>query len=77
MLGFKAAERATKLREVDLSHLKGFHLRFAPKNEWHDLSCNWCPRLHLNAERIGSTPIDQNVCVSLTSIKGANLFTLY
>ena len=27
----EAAERATKSREVDLSCLKGFHLRFAPK----------------------------------------------
>ena len=27
----EAAERATKSREVDLSGLKGFHLRFAPK----------------------------------------------
>ena len=27
-----------KKREVDLSRLKGFHLRFAPKNEeWRDL----------------------------------------
>ena len=31
-LGREAAERATKSREVDLSRLKGFHLRFAPKN---------------------------------------------
>ena len=30
-LGREAAERATKSREVDLSRLKGFHLRFAPK----------------------------------------------
>ena len=30
-LGHEAAERATKSREVDLSRLKGFHLRFAPK----------------------------------------------
>ena len=37
-LGREAAERATKSREVDLSRLKGFHLRFAPKNEkWRDL----------------------------------------
>ena len=27
----EAAERATKSREVDLSRLKGFRLRFAPK----------------------------------------------
>ena len=38
MLDREAAERATKSREVDLSRLKGFHLRFAPKNEkWRDL----------------------------------------
>ena len=30
-LGREAAERATKSREVDLSRLKGFHLRLAPK----------------------------------------------
>ena len=33
-LGREAAERATKSREVDLSRLKGFHLRFiCAKNE--------------------------------------------
>ena len=38
MLGREAAKRATKSREVDLSRLKGFHLRFAPKiKEWRDL----------------------------------------
>ena len=38
MLGREAAERATKSREVDLSRLKGFHLRFPPKNEeWRDM----------------------------------------
>ena len=30
-LGREAVERVTKSREVDLSHLKGFDLRFAPK----------------------------------------------
>ena len=30
-LGREVAERATKSREVDLSRLKDFHLRFAPK----------------------------------------------
>ena len=30
-VGREAGERATKSREVDLSRLKGFHLRFAPK----------------------------------------------
>ena len=38
MLGREEAERATKSRVVDLSRLKDFHLRFAPKNEeWRDL----------------------------------------
>ena len=47
MLGREAAERATKSREVDLSRLKGFHLRFAPKNEeWRDLQLVSI-RLHL------------------------------
>ena len=31
VIGREAANRATKSREVDLSRLKGFHLRFAPK----------------------------------------------
>ena len=39
MLGREAAERATKSREVDLSHLKGFHLRFAPKMR-SGVTCN-------------------------------------
>ena len=46
MLGREAAERATKSREVDLSRLKGFHLRFAPKMT-SGVTCNWCLRLHL------------------------------
>ena len=41
MLGLEAAERATRSREVDLSRLKGFHLRFAPKM-WSGVTCNWC-----------------------------------
>ena len=45
----REAERVTKSREVDLSRLKGFHLRFAPKNEkWHDLQLvQMYLRLHL------------------------------
>lgn len=36
-LGCQVVERATKSQEVDLPLLKGFHLRFGPKNgEWHD-----------------------------------------
>ena len=30
-IGCEAAERGTKAQEVDMSHLKGLHLRFAPK----------------------------------------------
>ena len=45
-LGREAAERATKSREVDLSGLKGFHLRFAPKMR-SGVTCNWCLRLYL------------------------------
>ena len=37
MLGREAAEQATKSREVDLSRLNGFHLHFAPNEEWSDL----------------------------------------
>ena len=38
--GRDEAERATKSREVDLSRLKGFHLRFAPKMR-DGVTCNW------------------------------------
>ena len=31
IFGSEADERVTKSREVDLSGLQGFHLRFAPK----------------------------------------------
>ena len=89
----RSGERATRSREVDLSHLKGFHLRFTPKM-WSGVTCNWCLRLHLKVlelsggknpgERIGSTPIDQitennRTCLlfSCVSIERANLFTLY
>ena len=34
-------ERATKAREVDLSRLKGFRFRFAPKMR-SGVTCNWC-----------------------------------
>ena len=50
-----------RLREVDLSRLKGFHLRFAPKMRI-SVICNWCLRF---------------VCVSPASIERANFFTLY
>ena len=36
LLGLEAAKRATKSREVDLSRLRGCHLRFPPKSEWRD-----------------------------------------
>jgi len=47
MLGREAAEQATKSQEVDLSRLKGFHLRFVPKMR-SSVTCNWCLRLHLD-----------------------------
>ena len=60
---------ATKLGEAELSRLKGFHLRFAQKNEeWRD----WCLRFHSD-----STKIIELVCVSPASIERANLLTLY
>ena len=38
--GREAGKRATKLREVDLSRLKGFHLRFVPKMR-DGVTSNW------------------------------------
>ena len=36
-------------REVDLSRLKGFRFRLAPKMR-SGVTCNWCLRLPLNEE---------------------------
>ena len=71
MLGREAAERATKSREVDLSRLKGFHLRFAPKMR-DGVTCNW-----IIATKTIS--IDLKVCAFLLlHQKGRlNSFTLY
>ena len=83
MLGHEAAERATKSRKVDLSHLTGFHLRCAQKMR-SGLTCNWCFRLHLEVLEwqkesfpLRSTKIIERVCVSSALIERANLFTLY
>ena len=55
-LGWEAAERATKLREIDLSRLKGFHLRFAPKMR-RGMTSNWSDDIwKLNGGNIGSIP---------------------
>ena len=62
-LGCEAAERATKSREVDLSRLKGFHLRFAPKMR-RDLQL---VRWHLEVEC--SIKTIECVCVSPTASK--------
>ena len=63
-LGREAAERATKSREVDLSRLKGFHLRFALKMRG---GVTW------NLEVECYIPTKNNmecVCVSPTASKG-------
>ena len=83
-LGREAAERATKSREVDLSRLKGFHLRFVPKMR-SSVTCNWCLRLHLEVRlylRKESVPfrltkIIECMYISPALIERANLFTLY
>ena len=61
MFGREAAERATKSREVDLSRLRGFYLRFGPKMR-SGVTCNWCLGLHLEVLELdgGKTLIDQN-----------------
>ena len=76
-LGREATERQSrrKSREVDLSRLKGFHLRFAPKmrsgvtGNWLDDIWKW--------EKV-SAPFQlkqSNVCAFQNS--KLNLFTLY
>ena len=85
MLGREAAERATKSLEVDLSRLKGFHLRFAPKNEkWRDLQLVsqitfGSPWIEWRKDSVSlrSTKIIECLYVSPASIERANLFTLY
>ena len=80
-LGCEAAERATKLWEVDLSRLKGFHLRFTPK-KWEvawlatGISDYIWKSLNWMAERICSTPIYQNnrMCVRFSCIDPKSTF---
>ena len=62
-MGFEAAERVTKSREVDLSRLKGFHLRFTPKM-WRDLQLVSLITFGM-AESVGSTPKKtiERVCI--------------
>ena len=71
-LGREAAERATKSREVDLSRLKGFHLRFALKMRG---GVTW----NLEVECYIPTKTISNVCAFLLlRQKGKlNLFTLF
>ena len=78
VVGHEAADRATKSREVDLSRLKGFHLRFAPKMR-SGVTCNRCLEvLELNS---GKYPFhsDQNnrTCMRFSWVERANLLTLY
>ena len=79
-LGREAAEQATKSREVDLSRLKGFPLRFAPKmrsgvtGDWSDdnLEVEW------QKLPVPYRPKQSFVCAFLLRRKSKlNLFTLY
>ena len=71
-LGCEAAKRAAKSREVDLSHLRGCHLRFAP-NMGRSVTRIWGFRSHFResqtsmAECIDFTPKKKqsNACVFL------------
>ena len=69
MLGREAAERATKSREVDLSRLKGFHLRFAPKMRC-GVTGNWSndQMTYFGSwmAEIGSIPTKTTVCVCVS-----------
>ena len=70
IVGPEAADRATKSREVDLSRLKGFHLRFAPKMR-SGVTCNWCLRLHLEVWKVSVSlrPKQSNVYAFLLGRK--------
>ena len=80
-LGREAAERATKLPEVNLPRLKGFHLCFAPK-KWEvawlatGISDYIWKSLNWMAERICSTPNDQNnrMCVRFSCVDPKSKF---
>ena len=79
-LGREAAERATKSREVDLSRLKGFHLRFAPKMRC-GVTGNWSDdiwKLNGGNNRFSFRPKQSYVCTFLLRRKGKlNLFNDY
>ena len=65
-LGHKVAERVTKSPEVDLSRLKGCHLHFKPKIEWHDLQL---VRWHLEVECSIPSKTIECVCISPPVLK--------
>ena len=79
-LGREAAERATKSREVDLSRLKGFHLRFAPKMRC-GVTGNWSDdiwKLNGGNNWFSFRPKQSYVCAFLLRRKGKlNLFNDY
>ena len=67
-------ERATKSREVDLSSLKDFHLRFAPKMR-SGVTCNWSDDIW----KLNAPSKQSNVCAFLLLRRKSklNLFILY
>ena len=79
-LGREVAERTTKSREVDLSRLRGFHLRFAPKMR-SGMTGNWSDdiwKFDGGNNRFSFRPKQSYVCAFLLHRKGKlNLFTLY
>ena len=68
-----ATERATKPREVDLSRLKGFHLRFAPKMRGC-MTCNWPDDIwKLNGGKCRFHSNQNNrMCVCFSCVERAN-----
>ena len=77
--GCKAAERATKSRKVDLSHLKGFPLRFAPKMR-SGVTGNWSDdiwKLNGGNYRFHSDQKNRMCAFLLCRKSKLNLFTLY
>ena len=81
-LGCEAAKRAAKSREVDLSHLRGCHLRFAP-NMGRSVTRIWGFRSHFResqtsmAECIDFTPKKNNrMRVCFSAIERSKISTL-
>ena len=71
----EAVERATKSREVDLSRLKGFPLRFAPKMR-SGVTGNWSYDIWKLS--VPFRPKQSYACAFLLRRKSKlNLFTLY